>query len=373
MERINIVVGANFGDEGKGLVTNYLTVNRTTPYAANVLYNGGCQRGHTANNHVFHCFGSGTLRGAETWYDAAFIANPIGWDVERHQLGIKGTINAYPICPVATPYDVAINQAIEQKRGNNRHGSCGMGIYETVLRERAGYSLLISDLADQNRTYRILKEIYNEYLGTRLEQLGISAIPTVSIEQFMVSAFEMSKHLNIKTDFNLKDLTKSWVFEGGQGLLLSEKNLDYFPHLTPSDTGSTIARNTLHYEGIGPKEICVNYVTRPYMTRHGAGKFETEDPDLFFPDRTNQPNPYQGTLRFGYLDLPLFLQSIYDDMYFGFNPPTKVRLCITQLNLTNGEILIGKNKTISPEELRKKVEEKLGFEIELLTLDSELI
>ena len=112
MGHIEIVIGANFGDEGKGLVTCTLSKQYKFKPTLNILYNGGCQRGHTAQNHVFHCFGSGTLMGADTYYDKEFLVDPIGWDIERHQLDIKGEVYAQPDCTILTPYDIAINQAI---------------------------------------------------------------------------------------------------------------------------------------------------------------------------------------------------------------------------------------------------------------------
>ena len=95
------------------------------------------------------------------------------------------------------------------------------------------------------------------------------------------------------------------IFENGQGLLLDQDNMEYYPHLTPSHTGLYNINEILkecYFTG------CINayYVSRTYMTRHGAGRFDTEcekkDINFFMLDRTNVPNIFQDTLRYGALD-----------------------------------------------------------------------
>lgn len=105
------------------------------------------------------------------------------------------------------------------------------------------------------------------------------------------------------------------VFEGGQGLLLDEKNVEFFPHLTRSATG---LRNVVpHCRAWGLDQLDVLYVTRTYMTRHGAGPFPTEAPAmqaLQLVDTTNVRNEWQGALRYGTLDLPRVRAAIDADL-----------------------------------------------------------
>lgn len=81
--------------------------------------------------------------------------------------------------------------------------------------------------------------------------------------------------------------------------------MEYFPHLTPSNTGLTNPVNMIKDKNVTDIEVC--YVTRTYMTRHGAGRFDSEcskneiNPNIV--DLTNVPNEFQGTLRYGKLDL----------------------------------------------------------------------
>ena len=89
MKDIKIVIGANFGDEGKGKLTDYYTKNADNCIV--VCSNGGAQRGHTVlksdgTRHVFHHFGSGTLNGADTYLPEDFILNPLVFREEWEEL-----------------------------------------------------------------------------------------------------------------------------------------------------------------------------------------------------------------------------------------------------------------------------------------------
>ena len=83
MTNIKIVIGGNFGDEGKGLMTSFFAAQmmKQSGRCLVVLSNGGAQRGHTVVKegvrHVFRHFGSGTLEGADTWFPEEFILNPM--------------------------------------------------------------------------------------------------------------------------------------------------------------------------------------------------------------------------------------------------------------------------------------------------------
>lgn len=132
---VKVIAGANFGDEGKGLLTDYFAFQSKESCLV-IKCNGGSQAGHTVVTpnfikHVFHHFGSGTFAQAKTYLSKDFIVNPILFRKEREELKQKG-IN--PICFVnqkcllTTPYDMLINQIAEKSRKEQKHGSCGVGI-----------------------------------------------------------------------------------------------------------------------------------------------------------------------------------------------------------------------------------------------------
>jgi adenylosuccinate synthase len=105
------------------------------------------------------------------------------------------------------------------------------------------------------------------------------------------------------------------VFEGAQGLLLDMDRGFKFPYVTRSNTGLKNVLALAADAGIGGLDVI--YLTRAYLTRHGAGPLPNEAPGLAFADvvdRTNLPNPWQGTLRFAPLDLDFLRTTIADDL-----------------------------------------------------------
>jgi len=76
----------------------------------------------------------------------------------------------------------------------------------------------------------------------------------------------------------------------------------------------------------------VTYITRAYMTRHGAGPFPTEDPSLSYPDTTNVEGPWQQRLRFGHLDIPLIREAISNDLAQGREKVRSVTIAMTHLD-----------------------------------------
>ena len=126
------------------------------------------------------------------------------------------------------------------------------------------------------------------------------------------------------------------VFENGQGLLLDQNNTEYYPHLTPSNTGiKNPARIIKSVNWTDEINIEACYVTRTYMTRHGAGAFPTEcnkeeiNPDI--KDLTNVPNPHQDTLRYGKLNVEELYERCQADIKTSGIPCRKT-LAMTHMN-----------------------------------------
>lgn len=139
-------------------------------------------------------------------------------------------------------------------------------------------------------------------------------------------------------DNSIFDKYEYVIFEGAQGLLLDQNNMEYFPHLTPSNTGITNPVNMIKDKNVIDIEAC--YVTRTYMTRHGAGRFDTEcskdEINSNMVDLTNVPNEFQGTLRYGKLDLNDLKNRIekdFDSNRSGLN--IKKSLAVTHINEYN--------------------------------------
>ncbi len=310
--RARAVIGANFGDEGKGLITDYLCATEGAGMV--VRFNGGAQAGHTVvtptgERHVFHHFGSGTLVGVPTFLSQFFVCNPIAAIAEAIDLVAMGTrpeLYAHPNCLVTTFADMMINQQIENARGAKRHGSVGVGFNETITRSNVPeLKITMSDLWNRVPLESKLVEICKTYAKFRCGQEIEN--PDDMIAEFIRCCDEFANSVHPLGIGQCKDP----VFEGAQGLLLDQHNMDYFPHLTRSHTGMCNVR--ILCEQAKVTDIEPYYVSRTYLTRHGAGPLPGEDPSMVFADDTNLHHPYQGKLRFAPLDVSRLLKRCQDD------------------------------------------------------------
>lgn len=310
--RARAVIGASFGDEGKGLVTDYLCAQGAGMV---VRFNGGSQAGHTVvtpegDRHVFGHFGSGSFVGVPTFLSQFFVCNPIAFFKERTELaklGVDPVVYAHPDCLVTTFADMMINQALEEKRGHGRHGSVGMGVNETVERSSVPeLKITMSDL--WNRTASLESKL-EQLCGKYAEFRSGKPIkdPGPMIEKFMEGCWLFADAVHPLGIGQCKDP----VFEGAQGLLLDQNNKEFFPHLTRSNTGMQNVRTLCAQAGID--QIDAYYVSRTYLTRHGAGPLPGEDASMRFEDETNLDHPWQGRLRFAPLDFDGLKERIMVD------------------------------------------------------------
>lgn len=343
--KVHVVVGANYGDEGKGLLTEHLCRLSSKPLV--ILANGGCQRGHTVDNpefgrHVFQHFGSGTFVGAGTYFAAEYRLNPMQF-VKEHEELVKmlgktpfPAIRANKSCIFQLPVDIFLNRFTETIRGKDRHGSVGAGIWETCLRRdflrRDTFQTAISFYEFMSRYTSTsslisqLKYLSEEYFDYRMNMLANGEFKNMSekelrtlaendplypimfsngmYEHFAEDCKKMFKSIDWIEYFELPDVCDTCIFEQGQGLCLDQEYCEDARYATPSSPGlASVAPILLHSVVAEQLEyISIDYVTRSYLTRHGAGPFPEEDKKLRFPDKTNIPNDWQGTLRFGKFD-----------------------------------------------------------------------
>ena len=340
MKNIKIVVGSNFGDEGKGLMTDYFChqAEERNENCIVVLHNGGAQRGHTVTTpsgikHVFHHFGSGTFCGADTYCSKDFILNPMIFSQEFGELkalGYKPKVYINSLCKFSTPFDMILNQIVEEHRSGNRHGSCGIGIYETLLRgKEQKYSIFFGELffLTDEQIRKRLYMIRDEWMKIRFKMEDIefiseewsSIINSSSLIDHYLIDLKFMRDVSVKTNNSILSSYKNIVFENGQGLLLDQNNTGYFPHLTPSNTGCKNPLDIISKSFTDKKDLRIEacYVTRTYLTRHGAGRLDNEckrediNKDMF--DHTNLPNPHQGTLRYGFIDTDGIMGRVSED------------------------------------------------------------
>lgn len=337
-KEVKAVIGANYGDEGKGLVSHYLSreAARNGRKVLNIFYNGGQQRGHTADGKVHHCTGAGDSVGADTFYHRMFLVDPIALWLEKAEVFID------PDCRMVLPCDVINNRAAElERRTAERHGSCGMGIFEASKRSKE-----MEYYIPAKTIWGDKKDLYDELIRVE-KKYGYPRDILYNNDNFM-RACEWVRFNCVPRCFDeIKNNYDTIIYEGGQGLLLDQTNKDDFPHLTPSSPGVRNIRSDIYDLGAQPE---LYYVSRTYMTRHGNGPMENETTaeelfgnqylvKAFIQDETNTANAWQGHFRFGYLDNEKMLERIHKDASELLSPG-KINLVYTWLDYSKNMDII---------------------------------
>ena len=313
------VIGKNFGDEGKGFTCSRLASSLKKSLI--IKHNGGGQAGHTVEDpegkwrFIHHQIGAGAEYHVPTLFSDSFMPDlfQLGKEVKdfTELFGFQPILYSEKNARITTIDDVLLNMGAEVARGKNRHGSCGMGIEECVQRNAARYGITVKELATMTKQDLLhrLKQIRKEYMGRRAEILGIQAPNPYYVmlnNETVLENFVEEVKENVKL-LTLVDADRKWlegfqhlIFETGQGLLLDQDYEAYAPHLTSSKTGIHNPTIFLEKRGLSLEEAI--YVTRPYITRHGNGPLPCEVKRSELPgvgeDLTNQPNEWQGTLRY---------------------------------------------------------------------------
>lgn len=371
-KRAKAIIGAGYGDEGKGLLTDALAAQDPSNTVV-VRFNGGAQAGHTVTladgrRHVFSHFGAGSFSGASTYLSRHFVAHPMLFAKERaalEDLGVEPRVVVDPRSFVTTPWDMLVNQWVEDARGPRRHGSVGVGFGETLERHRdPRLRTTVADLASPNLP-SCLEAIARSWVPARLAELGV-APPTASPDPQVVNqAFAADARAFLdRVELSERPPSGELLFEGAQGLLL-DQDLGCFPHVTRSHTGlPNVVRLA---EAFGVEALDVIYVSRAYVTRHGAGPLRhayAQRPYSGIVDATNQPNPYQGSLRFGCLDVDVLARVVAADLGRVMTRiPIRVGAgltCLDQVGARVESVRGGHRETSSPEALLSAAAEGLN-------------
>lgn len=312
------VIGLGFGDEGKGIITDFLCSQSKNPLVGR--FSGGHQAGHTVvyegKRHVFSNFGSGTLRGVPSFWSKWCTVDPVGLLNEYDLLMMKNVIPRLFISfksPVTTPYEIFENRRDESIL---EHGSCGVGVGATFAREEANYSLTYGDL------------FYPSVLAMKLQNIQKYYGYKVKMDRFHEAVERLKTHMFISVIDNFPTSYENIIWEGSQGLLLDQK-IGFFPHVTRSFTGTTNIEKTL-------PELFL--VTRAYQTRHGNGPMTNESIPhniTLDPLETNVEHEFQGKFRRSLLDLDLLKYAMYKDDFIRHNE--KKNLVITCLDHVQDE------------------------------------
>ncbi|MES1184072.1 MAG: adenylosuccinate synthetase [Myxococcales bacterium] len=328
-----VVVDLGFGDAGKGLMTDYLVRRHEAELV--VRFNGGAQAGHnvvdpSGREHTFSQFGSGTfVPGVGTHLASPVVVHPTALRVEAARLDAVGEPDALrrvsvdPRCLVTTPFQQAANRLRERLRGGARHGSCGVGVGETVadalatpeLAVRFGELLRPERLRDRLEAVREHKSAeFSARAGSAPDpdaarELALLSDPEVS-ERWLELATDVARTVRIVGDEAVTETRGPVVFEGAQGVLL-DQDFGFHPFTTWSRCTPAGARELLSRIGWAHPVETIG-VLRAYAVRHGPGPLPTEDALVVAKttERHNHTGPWQGPVRKGWLDLALLSYAI---------------------------------------------------------------
>lgn len=366
MQNILAVIGKGFGDEGKGLATDYFCSKSSNTLV--IKHNGGAQAGHTVETDdkrfVFHQLSAGSFRNADTFWADSYYPDlyKLGEEIEefRSVSGICPKIYCDAQTNVTLIDDVLINMLLELSRGDGRHGSCGMGINECDLRTKAGFEITVKDIITSSTedVVKKIEDIRNGYGLHRLSELGLNmqsaqasemtdlfdALSSKTVIENAVDEMKRNAEKYVTVCEDSEGFLKSRdmiVFESGQGLLLDSENQEYAPHVTASRTGLYNPCKICSKYGLKLTEAV--YVTRSYVTRHGAGPLPYEctaaELGITSVDETNVHNAWQGSLRYAlHGSVEEFVKPVKDDLEECTCGDVPASLFITHLNETGGKL-----------------------------------
>ena len=352
--KASVVIGANWGDEGKGLMSDYLCRRHNADVV--LRFNGGANAGHTVvtpegQRHVFSHIGSGYYAGAATYLSGYFILNPILFRPEYESLKVSGNykimINYF--YDITTYWDMLANRVFEEWRGNKAHGSCGVGIGTTIYRAKTVKFRLADDIFKKDNIMSLLDQIccFWENCLFYYSAGENKCIPEWAVECFKRKNIINAKYIDdlnflfnnaIVSGFNkIRYMSKYAIFEGAQGLMLDQFYGNH-PHTTWSNTGM---RNVLEIQrddnlsGRNNFEIDeIVYVSRTYFTRHGNDPaFNARQMPDYVVDKTNIPNKWQGKLKYMPMGLGCKLEKHIDaDLAANRLDPNKIKLAVTHMD-----------------------------------------
>ena len=365
-----VVVGTQWGDEGKGKIVDWLT-----DHAQGVVrFQGGHNAGHTlvigGKQTVLHLIPSGILRVDVACYigngvvvSPQALLDEVGM-LEQAGVDVRRRLSISEACPLILPCHVALDNARETARGTGKIGTTGRGIgpaYEDKVARRA---VRLQDLFHRDRFAAKLGEIldYHNFVLKNYFQT-----PTVDFQQTMDNTLSLAERIKpMVADvprllFEANRSGSNLLFEGAQGTLLDIDHGTY-PFVTSSNcvagaatTGSGVGPQMLHY---------VLGITKAYTTRVGAGPFPTEldnDVGRHLAKRGNEFGATTGRpRRCGWFDAAALKRSIQINGVSG--------LCITKLDVLDGveTLRLGVGYQSIGDDLEEKLSSILPFGAEEL-------
>ncbi|HEX3371653.1 MAG TPA: adenylosuccinate synthase, partial [Candidatus Acidoferrales bacterium] len=314
-----VVVGAQWGDEGKGKVVDYLAAS--FDYIARCA--GGHNAGHTVifngSKFVLQLIPCGILRpGKHAVIGSGVVVDPAALVSELDTLAkagieIKGRLHLSNRAHLIFPYHRQMEKAAEAARGSGKIGTTSRGIGPTYEDKMARHGIRVGDLLDAARFREKLARVISEKdavcratYGVPLDTAGLAEKYLEYAERLRPLIADSSELIN-----DALDEGRSVLFEGAQGTML---DIDFgtYPYVTSSNAISGGACTGL---GVGPTRInAVAGVTKAYTTRVGSGPFPTEMPDLEAKEVRDRGQEYGAVTgrprRCGWLDLVVLRYAV---------------------------------------------------------------
>ncbi len=332
-----VVLGTQWGDEGKGKIVDLLTDQAE----AVVRFQGGHNAGHTlvieGEKTVLHLIPSGILRdNVLCLIGNGVVLSPTALLKEMAELEAKGVpvrerLRLSGGCPLILPYHIALDQARERARGAAKIGTTGRGIGPAYEDKVARRGLRLDDLMNPERFAEQLKEVmeYHNFALTQYYKTDAVDYQTV-LDEALAQAEELKPMMADVTSIlhQYREEGRGIMFEGAQGSLLDIDHGTY-PYVTSSNT---TAGGTSTGSGVGP--LYLDYVlgiTKAYTTRVGSGPFPTElfdDIGEHLAVKGHEVGATTRDRRCGWLDLVALKHSIQVNSVSG--------VCFTKLDVLDG-------------------------------------
>ena len=333
-----VVIGTQWGDEGKGKVVDWLT-----EHAQGVVrFQGGHNAGHTlvigGRRTVLRLIPSGILRpSVRVYLGNGVVVSPSALlqeivELESGGVEVRSRLSISPACPLVLPYHVALDQAREAAMGHDKIGTTGRGIgpaYEDKIARRA---LRVQDLFYPDRFAAKLERVleYHNFVLTR--HYRCAAVPLEETLDAALAAAPQIQPMVADVAALLQAARRageSLLFEGAQGALLDIDHGTY-PYVTSSNC---LAGAAAPGAGIGPQMLdYVLGIVKAYTTRVGTGPFPTELTDDIGARLAKRGNEFGSVTgrprRCGWLDVPALARSLQLNGVQG--------LCITKLDVLDG-------------------------------------
>lgn len=338
MGKFVVVLGTQWGDEGKGKIVDLLTENAS----AVVRFQGGHNAGHTlvinGEKTVLHLVPSGILRaGVECMIGNGVVLAPDALLKEVEMLEARGVparerLKISEACQLILPYHVALDAAREKARGKQAIGTTGRGIgpaYEDKISRRG---LRVGDLLNPEQFEIKLRSIMEYHNFALVNYFKCDPVDPDAVLAEAMKMAEIIKPMICDIPNRLAELRKAGkdvMLEGAQGTLLDIDHGTY-PYVTSS---STTAGGACTGSGIGPRNIdYILGITKAYTTRVGSGPFPTELFDDVGAYIAKQGNEFGSTTgrprRCGWYDAVSLRRAMHINSISG--------LCITKLDVLDG-------------------------------------